>query len=75
MSTENNAVNAILDQGSNFDPDTVPGFDKDDPKFKGLTPADIRDVLLREAEIQDYHNEEAASMEAEDRRREDREDD
>jgi hypothetical protein len=72
MSTRESNVDFILNQGDKFDPTTVPGFEERDQnkEFEGLTPADIREKLLKEAESQDYHEEEAESMADEDRRRE-----
>jgi hypothetical protein len=77
MTERQSAVDFILDQGEQFDPTTVPGFEERDQKgeFKGLDNAAIRTKLLSEAEMQDYNDEEAATMAEEDRRAEDREDD
>lgn len=77
MTERQSAVDFILDQGEQFDPTTVPGFEERDQKgeFKGLDNAAIRTKLLSEAEMQDYHDDETASMAEEDSRAEEREND
>lgn len=68
----NNNVDFILDQGEQFDPTTVPGFEERDQQkeFEGLSKEQIREKLLSEAEMADYNEEEADGMAEEDRRRE-----
>lgn len=66
------AVDFIIDQGDEFDPNTVPGFEERDSagEFQGMSAEGIRNKLLAEAEMQDYHDDEADAMVEEDRRRE-----
>ncbi|MNO12991.1 hypothetical protein D3C76_26110 [compost metagenome] len=76
MSNQSNAVDFILNQGDQFDPNTVPGFEERDRKgeFDKLSNGQIREKLLKEAEMEDYNREEAESMAEEDRRNEARDD-
>ncbi|QTH80448.1 hypothetical protein PA10_00250 [Pseudomonas phage pPa_SNUABM_DT01] len=76
MSENKSAVDFILDQADQFDPTTVPGFEERDKagEFKNKTPSEIREILLNEAEMEDYNREEADAMEEEDRRNEERDD-
>ena len=64
MSDRKSAVDFILDQGDQFDPTTVPGFEERDrnKEFENMTNDAIRAKLLSEAEMEDYNNEEAEGM-------------